>query len=67
MRDIRRIPNVLELIGKEWIKHPDQRFFQLVINVGREMGYDDPFYVEDDELIDHLNSHLTDSDGSGIL
>ena len=34
MRDQKRIDRILNLIGKYWKKHPDQRFGQMMINGG---------------------------------
>jgi len=34
MRDEKRIDRILKLIGDNWKKHPDQRFGQLLINLG---------------------------------
>ena len=34
MRDKKRIKRILKLIEEKWNKHPDQRFGQLLINLG---------------------------------
>lgn len=56
MRDPMRIRKVLKLIEQNWIKRPDQRFFQLVQNLQFELGNKsgDLHYLEDDELIKEL-------------
>ena len=65
MRDIARIPRILKLIYKYWIKHPDYRFGQLMYNIMMRMpevvqvsrdckvGID-PFYLEDDKFEEYL-------------
>ena len=51
MRPIERIPKLLELIKKEWEKSPDQRFGQLLINLG--ISPDNLWFwnLEDDDTI----------------
>ena len=46
MRDLKRIPVVLELVRKAWEKNPDLRLGQLIENA----CVFDPFYTEDEEL-----------------
>lgn len=48
MRDPKRIPKVLKEIEKSWSKYPDLRFCQWLHFITK---LDDPFYLEDDELI----------------
>jgi len=38
MRELRRIGRILYKLGKLWVKHPDMRFGQLLINY---VGLDD--------------------------
>ena len=58
MRQIKRIPVVIELIEDEWLKNPDLRFFQLVHNLQFELGNKsgDLHYLEDSELINELTN-----------
>ncbi len=70
MRDPERIKRILELIKKRWEKHPDQRFFQLLMNYTClndkiESGkIKDPFYIEDEKLEKELMEALEeDSEG----
>lgn len=50
MRDPNRIPIILKQLEKEWKRVPDWRLGQLIVNaVGN-----DPFYVEDAELIEKI-------------
>ena len=51
MRDPKRIKKVLETIERVWSKVPDWRLSQLIVNLN---GGNDPFYVEDDVLIEQL-------------
>lgn len=52
MRDIKRIEPLLETLRKIWLEHPDYRLMQLLGNVYRG----DPYYVEDDDLLQRLES-----------
>ena len=52
MRDPKRIKKLLGMIEEEWNKHPDQRFYQLLTNMGlynKELP--DHYWIEDDEMI----------------
>ena len=51
MRDINRIMPFLFELGAYWLKHPDLRFGQLVEIIRCEIGKDDLFYAEDDEIL----------------
>ena len=54
MRDIKRIKKILELLEEIWNRNPDQRFGQLLINLG---VINDDFHtwnVEDDLMEQHL-------------
>lgn len=53
MRDPNRIPPLLYEVGKLWMKVPDQRFGQLLVNY-LLTGNIDPFYVEDDEMLTRI-------------
>lgn len=50
MRDVNRINEIMELLGKGWQKVPQWRFGQLIENFKRYVGVSDLFYVEDDVL-----------------
>ena len=52
MRDIKRIEPLLETVRKIWLEHPDYRLMQLFGNVYRG----DPYYIEDDDLLQRLES-----------
>lgn len=52
MRDPNRIPQVLDAVRKYWERHPDLRLGQIVTN----MAGGDPFYFEDDKLLEELES-----------
>lgn len=50
MRDQNRIPKVLDLLGKVWAEVPDWRLGQLIENIARDLGWNDAFYMSDDDL-----------------
>ena len=52
MRDVKRIPIILEKIKEVWLKNPDLRLTQLI---GNCFGAGDLYYVEDDLLLKKLN------------
>ena len=52
MRDPNRIPETLKELEILWKRYPDWRLGQLIVNLNRELTLrDDPFYLEDDELL----------------
>lgn len=51
MRDPSRIPVILDALRAAWEESPDMRLGQLVVNV---TGQREPFYYEDDTLLDDL-------------
>ena len=51
MRDPKRIDTVIEMIRSEWKKVPDWRLEQLIVNISRAAGLEDPFFLEDDRLM----------------
>ena len=59
MRDIKRIPKVLEAVKMLWEENPDYRFFQMVEYlrgfVMEKTTCKDPFFVEDDTLLRVIN------------
>ena len=58
MRDAQRIPRVLDLLEKAWQEVPDWRLGQLIENIARDMGWNDAYYVEDDDLQKELRKRL---------
>lgn len=48
MRDPKRIDRICELLKECWLCYPDQRFFQLIVNL-YNCDKGDAFYIEDDE------------------
>ena len=58
MRDPNRIPRVLNLLGKVWAEVPDWRLGQLIENIARDMGWNDAYYMEDDDLEKELRKRL---------
>lgn len=58
MRDPNRIPIVLDLLEKAWKEVPDWRLGQLIENIARDMGWNDAYYMEDDDLEKELRKHI---------
>ena len=52
MRDPKRIPIVLAEIEKLWRAVPDWRLGQLISNLSREGNIEDPYFVQDDRLLE---------------
>lgn len=51
MRDPKRIDYILDLLKQGWVKNPDFRFCQLMINLSHYIiGDGDLYYLEDDEF-----------------
>lgn len=50
MRDISRIPRMIERLERLWIRFPDWRFGQLIENIKSFSGKEDLYYMEDDEF-----------------
>lgn len=62
MRDPKRIDEVLNLIKSIWVSYPDLRLMQLMTSVLPKEGpwHDgDYFYMEDEELVEHLKYFLS--------
>ena len=55
MRDEKRIEKILDSIGRIWKRNPDQRFGQLLINLGVIKDSSQSWSREDNELEDFLN------------
>ena len=66
MRKTERIKRITQKIEKVWIKHPDQRLFQLLFNYGffpraEKLGtVQDPFHLEDDLVEAHLDKIISE-------
>lgn len=58
MRDPNRITRVLDLLEKAWNVVPDWRLGQLIENIARDMGWNDAYYMEDDDLEKELRKRL---------
>ena len=50
MRDISRIPRMVESLERLWIKFPDWRIGQLIENIKSFSEKEDLYYMEDDEF-----------------
>jgi uncharacterized protein YihD (DUF1040 family) len=57
MRDPKRIKKLLKEIETIWMKYPDLRFFQLLINVFRLDENPYFYYLEDDKIIEELKQY----------
>lgn len=58
MRDPNRIHKMLVTIEKVWSKVPDWRLGQLISDAARSMGCEDPFFLEDEKLLEWLNESI---------
>jgi len=54
MRDKNRINRILRILEEIWDRNPDQRFGQLLINLGVVKDDFDTLHVEDDLMEQHL-------------
>ena len=55
MRDIRRIPEVLEALRRVWEQDPDLRLGQLIVIATRpKVPCTEVFHIEDDKLLNGL-------------
>ena len=54
MRNPNRIPEILATLKQAWEKFPDWRFGQLIENLKIDIGVNDLFYIEDDELVEKI-------------
>ena len=60
MRDINRIDTFLEQLGNIWkTKCPDWRFGQFICNI--PFGGKDPFYIEDSQFIECIESFFKET------
>ena len=60
MRDINRIDKFCQRLAKVWKKVPDWRFGQLITNVFGTLE-NDPFFLEDDEVIETFEKFFTNN------
>lgn len=58
MRNPERIPRILDLLEKVWKEFPDWRLGQLIENIARDIGWNDAYYMEDDDLEKELRKHI---------
>lgn len=58
MRDQNRIHKMLAALEKVWYQVPDWRLGQLISNAARSMGYEDPFFLEDDKCMEWLKESI---------
>ena len=58
MRDPDRIDGIIEAVKAEWQQAPDWRLGQLIVNISRAAGMEDPFFLEDDVLMGLLKGDL---------
>ena len=54
MRDLNRIDRILEMIKENWLRNPDQRFFQFCINNGLMKDDNEYWNIEDDDVEEQL-------------
>lgn len=60
MRDPKRIRKFCNRLAAVWEQLPDWRFGQLMVNALGEMKRD-PFFPEDDEMIEYLEKYVENS------
>jgi hypothetical protein len=63
MRDINRIPIILEKLKEAWLYMPDMRLCQMLYMLTREemknrSDKNDLFYVEDDIILEALEEYI---------
>ena len=61
MRDPKRIPKFCNDLAALWMKVPDWRFGQFIVNLWSlyaEQTKKDIFFIEDDELMDFMQKHF---------
>ncbi len=56
MRNPKRIPVILNELKNYWEKHPDMRFFQMLISLPLENATNDLFFYKDDQLLKSLEN-----------
>lgn len=60
MRDSKRIRKFCNMLATSWELLPDWRFGQLLFNIFVQIKSEgkDPFYVEDDAMIKHIEEYI---------
>lgn len=56
MRNVERIPKVLDKIKEIWLRYPDLRLCQLLENT-KPTNLNDMYYIEDEDLLKLLEAH----------
>ena len=56
MRDVERIPKVLDKIKEIWLRYPDLSLCQLLENT-KPTNLNDMYYIEDEDLLKLLEAH----------
>lgn len=57
MRDIKRIPKILDALEIYWENQPDMRLGQLLFALASlDKGMLNPFYYEDSDLLEYLEN-----------
>ena len=56
MRDPNRIPIMLDELKRLWESQPDWRLGQLIVNLSQAANIDDPFFVQDDRLLNTIRT-----------
>ena len=54
MRNPERIEKVVDAVRDAWKQVPEWRLGQLIVNISRAAGYSDPFFMEDDRLLEMI-------------
>lgn len=49
-----RIDELLNELEEYWDENPDLRLGQIVSNISQKKGYNDSFYIEDEEVLEVL-------------
>lgn len=63
MRDPKRIPKIMRELEKLWNEVPDWRLGQLICNIARSERIEDPFFLEDDKLLEFLTASNEKKEG----
>ena len=56
MRDPNRIHIMLDELKRLWESQPDWRLGQLIVNLSQAANIDDPFFVQDDRLLNTIRT-----------
>ena len=68
MRDVKRIRKLCNRLATAWELLPDLQFGLLIYNIFREMQADgkDPFYPEDDSMIEYIEKYVESKTGVAL-